>query len=161
MSTGYVTFLSVMGARTLVVFVALLAALRFAGKRHLGQMNVYDLAMIMAMANAVQNAMTRGSGNLSVGLVSSGVLLVVSYGLARLFVRLPTLEERLVGSPTLLVSEGKILRDRLRREHITEDELMAVLRSHGLADPRDVKMAILEVDGTLSVVPKANRKQGR
>jgi uncharacterized membrane protein YcaP (DUF421 family) len=59
-----------------------------------------------------------------------------------------------VGTPTVVLNDGKIIHSKLRKELITEDELMAALRAHGLCDPSDAEMAVLEVDGTLSIVPK-------
>jgi uncharacterized membrane protein YcaP (DUF421 family) len=147
-------FLSTIAARTAIVLLVLIGGLRLLGKRQIGQMNIYDLAMIMALANAVQNAMTNGKGDLGVGLVSAGTLLGIGALLTLVFVRLPKLEERLVGTPTLIVNDGKILPDRMRRECVTQDELMQVLREHGLTDIREVLLATLEVDGTISIVPK-------
>src|SRR5262249_30937521 len=129
--------------------------LRALGKRQVGQMNIYDLALIMALANSVQNAMTSGKGDLSVGLVSAGTLLVIGWAISMLFIRMPKLEERLIGTPTVLIHEGHIEHEHLRREHIAMEELLAVVRQHGLPDPRDVKLAVLEVDGSISIVPKA------
>jgi uncharacterized membrane protein YcaP (DUF421 family) len=140
--------------RTAVVLLWVVGGLRLLGKRQLGQLNVYDLAMVMAVANGVQNAMTAGRGELAVGLVSAGTLLLVGRVFVWLFVRLPRLEERLVGVPTILVNDGHLLSENMRRECISEAELCAAARIHGLTDPRDAKLIVLEVDGTLSVVPK-------
>jgi uncharacterized membrane protein YcaP (DUF421 family) len=147
-------FLSTIAARTAIVMFILIGGLRLLGKRQIGQMNIYDLAMVMALANAVQNAMTNGSGNLMVGIVSSGTLLLLGTLLTLIFVRLPKLEDRLVGTPTLLINDGQLLHDRMRRECITEAQLMQVMRAHGLMDPHEVMIAMLEVDGTISIVPK-------
>lgn len=154
MSHAFTYFLSLIAARSVVVLLALIAGLRFLGKRQLGQMNIYDLALIMALANSIQNAMTHGNGNLSVGLVSAGSLLLVSWALTLLVVRLPKLETRLVGTPTVLLNDGHIQEDAMRRECVTQEELSAVLRQHGLTDPREAMLAVLEVDGSISIVPK-------
>lgn len=154
MSHAFLFFLTTIGARTAIVALTLIAGLRFLGKRQLGQMNIYDLAMVMALANAVQNAMTNGNGNLSVGIVSSGTLFLVGWALTLLFVRLPKLEERIVGTPTLLIHEGQLVPDALRRECVTQEQIHSILRQHGLSDIRQVLLAMLEVDGTISIVPK-------
>lgn len=154
MTRAFVWFLSLISARTAIVLLFLIVGLRVLGKRQIGQMNIYDLALVMALANAVQNAITAGKGDLSVGIVSAGTLLLIGAALTLVFVRLPRLEERLVGTPTLLINDGHLLRDRLRRERVTEEEVMAALRRHGLTDPGEALMAVLEVDGTISVVPK-------
>jgi uncharacterized membrane protein YcaP (DUF421 family) len=147
-------FLSVIAARTAIILIFLIAALRLLGKRQTGGMNVFDLVLILAIANAVQNAMTEGSGRLAVGLVSAGTLLFLGRVLGLMFLRRPSVEARLVGSPTILVSNGRLDEAALQREAVTQDELLAALRQYGLADLSDVKLAVLEVDGTLSVIPK-------
>lgn len=141
-------------AKTAVVFIVLFALFRVLGKRQLAQMNVYDLALIMALANAVQNAMTAGQGDLRVGIASSSTLLVLSYVLTRLFVRSQKLEKLLVGTPTVIVNRGKVLKQKMRRELVTEDELLEALHQHGLTRPEQAKVVVLEVDGSLSVIPQ-------
>lgn len=146
--------LSIYAAKSAVVLILLFLAFRLLGKRQVGQLNIYDLALIMALANAVQNAMTAGKGDLGVGIVSSGTLLLIGYVLVRLFARSKKAERLLVGMPTVIVNRGQVLRHRMRRERITLDELLAAIRQHGLQSPNQVKMAVLEVDGSISIVPK-------
>ena len=143
---------SALAVRTFIVFVYLIVGLRLLGKRNLGQMQIYDLAMIMAVANGVQNAMTNGSGLLAGGLASASTLLISGWALNRFFTKMPRLESRLVGHPTLLVNNGQLVKDHMRRERISTDMLMAAVRQHGLCHLSQVKMAILEVDGSLSIV---------
>ena len=154
MSSASLWLMSTIAARTLIVLLFIIVGLRLLGKRQIGQMNIYDLAMIMALANSVQNAMTSGKGNLVVGIASSGTLLVVGWAITLLFVRLPKLEAHVVGTPTLLINDGQILEEPLRREQVTHDNLMTVLRQHGLTEASQAMMAVLEVDGAISVVPK-------
>jgi len=146
--------LSVLGAKRFVVLIFLLASFRIMGKREIAQFNIYDLAMVMAVANAVQNAMTGGRGELVVGFVTAGTLLLGAWLLTQLFWHAPTLEKRILGTPTVLVLNGVVLQDRMRRERISKDELAAALRQHGLREPAQAKMAILEIDGSISIVPK-------
>lgn len=143
----------IFGARAAVVMIFLFVAFRLLGKRMAAQMNIYDLAMLMALSNAVQNAMTGGRGDLPVGLCASAAVILLAYAMTRLFVRIPSLEERVVGNPTLVVHDGVLLKDRLRRERLTENELMEAIRQHGLTSASEVLMAVFEVDGSISVVP--------
>ncbi len=159
MSPAFLRFLSLIAARTAIILIILVVGLRLLGKRQIGQMNIYDLAMIMALANSVQNAMTGGKGHLSVGIVSAGTLLVIGWALSLIFVRLPKLEERIVGMPTLMVNDGHFLEDRMRREHVTESQIYMAMRQHGIGDVREVLMAVLEVDGSISIVPKVANHQ--
>lgn len=154
MNLQHLPFLAAIATRTAIVLIWLFLGLRIMGKRQVGQMNVYDLALLMALANAVQNAMTSGKGDLSVGIVSAGTLLGMGWLASRLFIRLPNLEERVVGTPTVLLHDGHIERENMRREHLSDRELMAALRQTGLPDPNEVKLAVLEVDGSISVVPR-------
>jgi uncharacterized membrane protein YcaP (DUF421 family) len=155
MTPAFLWFLSTIWARTGIVLVFLVVGLRLLGKRQIGQMNIYDLAMIIALANAVQNAMTGGKGDLSVGIVSAGTLILIGWGLSLVFVRVPRLEPRVVGEPTLLINDGHILWVRMHKERVTEATLMTSVRKHGLSDVHQVMMAVLEVDGEISIVPKS------
>jgi uncharacterized membrane protein YcaP (DUF421 family) len=154
MTPAYARFLLVIAVRSAVVLLFLIAGLRVMGKRQIGQMNIFDLVLVMALANAVQNAMTMGKGELAVGIVSAGILILIGRILTAVFLRRPRLEERWVGTPTVIISDGQLHRDHMRREHITEDEVMAALREHGVCDPLDARLVVLEVDGTLSVVSR-------
>jgi uncharacterized membrane protein YcaP (DUF421 family) len=146
--------LEVQAIKTLIVFVFLIGGFRFLGKREAAQMNVYDLVMLMALANAVQNAMTGGLGNLGIGIVTSSTVIVAAWAISRLFRRLPGLESRFVGSPVLLAHDGKVLQPHLRRQRVTTSELTEACRQHGIEDPSDCAMAVLEVDGSISIIPK-------
>lgn len=142
------------GIRAAAVMAVLFIAFRLLGKRAAAQLNLYDLAMIMAVSNAVQNAMTGGRGELPIGFYCSTAVILLAWALTRLFVRYPGLEERVVGHPTVLINQGVVLKNRLRREQVTEDELEAAIRAHGLTSPAQVMLAVFEVDGSISVVPK-------
>ena len=144
----------VQAIKSVIVVVLLTIGFRLSGKREAGQLNVYDLAMLMALANAVQNAMTGGLGNLPIGLATSTTIVVCAWALSRLLVRRPSLEQRVVGSPTLLVHDGKPIPLALRRQRVSRAELDEACRQHGLEGPSDALLAVLEVDGSISVVPK-------
>jgi len=149
---AFLYFLSLLAARTTVVFLFIVLGLRLLGKRQIGAMNIYDLALIMALANAVQNAMTGGKGDLWVGLVCATTLLLVGRLMVMVFIRLPRVEQAICGTPTIIINNGRINEARMRREGITEAQLLTALRRHGLTTPRQAKLAVLEVDGTLSIV---------
>jgi uncharacterized membrane protein YcaP (DUF421 family) len=153
MPTDGPRFLAAIAARTLIVLLALVIGLRVLGKRQTAQFNIYDLGLIMLLANAVQNAMTNGDGHLLTGVVSAGTLLTAGWVVSRAFQRLPTLEQRIAGASTLLLSNGQFIASNLRRENVTKDQVLAAMRQHGLCDLGDVRMAVLEVDGSISVVP--------
>jgi uncharacterized membrane protein YcaP (DUF421 family) len=151
-STSWWVLPATTATRTVVVVLVVIVGLRLLGKRQMGSLNIYDLAMIMLLANAVQNAMTEGSGRLSAGMASAAALFVFSGVMALTFARSSRVERRVIGGPTLLVYEGHLLPERLRRQGVTKDELMEAVREHGLDALSDVLTATLEVDGSISVI---------
>ena len=139
--------------RTAGVYVVILIGLRLAGKREIGQMTVFDLVVVLLLANAVQNAMVGPDTSLTGGLLAAVVLLLLNALVARLRLRWPVLRRIVEGSPTLLVLHGEVIADHLRREGLDQDTLEAALREHGVADLSGVEMAVLEIDGSIRVVP--------
>jgi uncharacterized membrane protein YcaP (DUF421 family) len=140
-------------ARAAIVYVAVLVGLRLGGKREIGQMTVFDLVVILLIANAVQNAMTGSDVSVTGGLVAAGVLLTLNYALGVVRERVPFLRRAVEGDPTLLVSNGKFIEGNLRREGIDADLVMMAIREHGVGNLKEVEMAVLETDGSISVVP--------
>ena len=140
-------------ARAAIVYGAVLVGLRLGGKREIGQMTVFDLVVILLIANAVQNAMTGPDVSVTGGLVAAGVLLTLNYALGVARERVPFLRKAVEGEPTLLVNGGKFIERNLRREGIDKDLVMMAMREHGVAELKDVKLAVLETDGSISVVP--------
>ncbi len=153
MTPAYLWFLSLISARTFIVAMFLGLGLRIVGKRQIGQINIYDLALIIALANAVQNAMTNGRGDLTVGIASASTLFFIGWALTLLFVKSPKLERQFIGTPSVLVLNGQMIHDRLRKECISSEQIMTALRQHGLSTLDQVHMVVLEVDGALSVIP--------
>jgi len=148
-----VWFLSTIAARTAVVMIALIVGIRLFGKREMTGMNLFDLVLVLTLANAVQNAMTVGSGWIGVGIVSAGTLLLTNGALGRLFVDRPAIEARFVGAPIVIVRNGELQLEPMRRQGITPDEVLAAARGYGLVRLNQVRLAVLETDGSLSIVP--------
>jgi uncharacterized membrane protein YcaP (DUF421 family) len=145
--------------RTVVVYLALAVGLRVAGKRELGQMTSFDLVLVLVISNAVQNAMVGPDTSLIGGLAAAGVLLGLNAAVDRVRLRWPQLNRQLVGQPTLLVVRGEFLDANLRREGLERDEVVMAMREHGFSDLANVEMAMLEVDGTISIVPAESGSQ--
>jgi uncharacterized membrane protein YcaP (DUF421 family) len=139
--------------RTVAVYAVILIGLRLAGKRELGQMTVFDLVVLLLIANAVQNAMVGPDTSLMGGLLAAVILLLLNAMIARLRLRSPMLRRLVEGTPTLLVLRGEPIPDHLKREGIDQETLEAALREHGVENLSDVEMAVLEIDGSISVVP--------
>lgn len=139
--------------RTVVIYLVLLVGLRLAGKREIGQMTVFDLIVLLLIANAVQNAMVGPDTSLLGGVLAAIVLIALNALVARLSLRFPRLRRLVEGEPTLIVLHGKTIKPNLRREGLDEEILAAALREHGLSELKEVEMAVLETDGTISVIP--------
>ncbi len=135
--------------RVAVVYLVLLLFLRLSGKKVLGQMTPLDLLTLLLLSNVVQNAMIGPDNSLVGGVLGAGLLLLLDRALSR-----SRLRRSLMGEPVLLVHEGRPVWEHLRREGVELEELMAALREHGVARLEDVLEAVLEVDGTISVVAK-------
>ncbi len=136
--------------RTTVVYYVLLALLRLTGTRQLGQMSVFDLVLLLIIANAVQNAMVGPDTSLAGGLVAAGVLVGWHAVMLRLSNR--GVAKLLAGEGIMLVHHGKTLATHLARAGLTRDELLQALREHGVASIEDVMLAVLEPDGSVSVI---------
>ncbi len=149
--------LSAIAVRTAIVLVTLFVGFRVAGTRHVGEMSLHDILLVLLAANAVQNAMTSGDGHLAVALVSAATLLLLGWVVAA------ALEHRRLmktvnPTPRILVHDGRVIPGNLRRAQVTHEQLMAAIRSQGLVRPSDVRIAVLEMNGAISVVPR--QRQG-
>jgi uncharacterized membrane protein YcaP (DUF421 family) len=139
--------------RTVMVFVAVFVGLRLMGKREMGQMTVFDLVVIILIANAVQNAMVGPDTSLVGGLLAAGVLLVVDWGISSLRLRGARWGWLLQGTPTVLVEDGEFIQTHLRREALDREDVEMAVREHGVESVASVKLAVLETDGSISIVP--------
>lgn len=137
--------------RSILVYFFLLVALRLGGKRELGQMNGFDLVVLLMLSNAVQNAIIGTDNSVLGGMIGASALLVTNYFVVRLAYRIPKVQRLVEGKPTLLVSNGQIIAENLIAEVITETELQISLRRQGFDRLSEVKAAILETSGTLTV----------
>jgi len=147
--------------RTAVIYGALLLALRLAGKRHAGQLSPHDFVLILLVSNAVQNAMVGKNDTVHGGLAAAATLIVLNTLISRFVLRHERVNRFLSGQPTLLVHNGHVIDDHLRREGIRRDELEAQIREHGFDGPEEVKTAIQECDGSISVIGFGNHREHR
>ncbi len=144
----------VIAGKTAVIYIAMILGLRLLGKRELGQLSVYDLVLIIVISNSVQNAMVGNDSTLLGGLVAALTLLIMNRVFTWLMVQNGTVRKWLEGDPTLIVWDGKLLKAQMQKEGITSMHVLAAMREHGIGDLDKVQMAVLEVDGSISIVPK-------
>jgi len=140
--------------RTFVVYVVLIGGLRIFGKRELGQMTPFDLVVILTVSNAVQNAMIGSDVTVTGAIVSVVTLLFTNWLFNELGFRSTGFRNVFMGQPRLLVHNGQVLQDNLRREGLDEDDLIMAAREHGFDKIADIGEAMLELDGTISIIPK-------
>ena len=151
MLTSWHTLLEI-ALRTTVIYVLVLLGIRLTGKREVGQMTPFDLTLLLLLSNSVQNAMTGPDTSLLGGAVAASILLLLNYLLAELSGLNRRFRRAVEGSPTLLVHNGQPIIAHLDKEHVSQDELTRALREHGCNDVNDVALAVLEVDGAISVL---------
>jgi uncharacterized membrane protein YcaP (DUF421 family) len=120
-------------------------------------MTPFDLVVILLIANALQNAMAGPDTSVTGGLLAATVLLVLNLALARFRRRLPWLRRVAEGEPVLLVTQGRVLQERLERLGLDEADLAQAAREHGIDGLSEVQQAVLEVDGTISIVPMTSK----
>lgn len=148
--------LAEMAVRGTLVYFALFLMLRILPRRELGSMGPADLLMIVLIADAAQNAMGAEYRSVTEGVVLVATILFWSWALDWLDYRFPELQ--LIGAtPIALIRNGRLVRRNLRKQRITEEELMGQLRQHGVSTIAEVNQAQVEGDGRLSVVRRRQR----
>lgn len=144
---------------TFVIYVFIVVAIRLFGKKELAQLSVVDMVFILLISNAVQNAMVGPDSTLSGGLVAASTLFIVNYAMKYLQYRFPRFGKVVEGDATMLIYKGEILDSHLKKAKITLDELMEAVREHGVGTVKEVDLAILEVDGNISVLSNSYQKK--
>jgi uncharacterized membrane protein YcaP (DUF421 family) len=144
--------------RCALIDTVLLAALRIFGKREIGQFTLYDLVLILLVANAVQPAMTGPDNSVTGGLIIIGVLVLINSGISQLD-RIDFFHRILAPRPRIIIRDGKFVDAALGREGIDKEECDMAIREHGVGDVKDVRLGMLEPDGTISIVPMDDQAQ--
>jgi uncharacterized membrane protein YcaP (DUF421 family) len=138
--------------RSVVVYGFLLALLRITGKRQVGQLAPFDLVLLLVLSNAVQNSMNAGDNSLVGGLISAATLVGVNLVVGFATYRSKKLEAIIEGRPQVLIHNGKLFKEVMARARLTHHELNASLRQSGCSCIEEVHSAILENNGSISVV---------
>ena len=137
--------------RPVIVYVCLILFLRLFGKRELAQLNPFDLVVLLSLSNTVQNAIIGDDNTVSGGIIGAFSLLTVNWVLMRVLYKLPKLNKALEGSETVLVRNGVIDHEAMRKETMTELELLEVLHKQGLGSVAEVAKCVLEPNGNFYV----------
>ena len=138
--------------RSAIVYGFLLVLLRLTGKRQIGQLAPFDLVLLLVLSNAVQNSMNGGDNSLVGGLVSAVTLVGLNYAIGYATFRSKALEGLIEGRPMVIIHNGRVFEDVRRRAKLTHHELNAALRAAGCECAEEVQAAILENNGSISVL---------
>jgi uncharacterized membrane protein YcaP (DUF421 family) len=140
--------------RSAVVYVFLLILLRMSGKRQIGQLAPFDLVLLLVLSNAVQNAMNGGDNSVLGGLVSAFTLVALNSVVAFVTARSKRAEALIEGHPLVLIHNGKLYDRMMDQAKITRHELNSALRQAGCSCVEEVHYAVLENNGSISVVAR-------
>ena len=140
--------------RSFLIYAVFFVGLRLFGKRELGQFTVYDLVLVLLVANALQPAITGPDNSVTGGVIIIAVLLLINRGVAMLRSYWPAFDRLVEPPPTVVCQDGKVLQKNLEKEGLSVNDVEMALREHGVDTVGDCKLAVLENDGSISVVSK-------
>jgi uncharacterized membrane protein YcaP (DUF421 family) len=144
-------------ARGVVMYFFLLVLFRIAGRRTLGQMTNFDLVLLLIISEATQNAMLGNDFSVTNGILVILTLVGIDIGLSLLKQRFPQVERHLEGLPLVLVDRGRPLKDLMCKARIDEQDILSSAREkHGLERMEQIKYAVLEAHGEISIIPKTD-----
>lgn len=138
--------------RSISVYLFMVIALRIFGKKELSQLNTADVILILLISNSVQNAMVGSNSTLLGGIIAALALFVINFIFKRIMLKSKFIKDIVQDKPEILIHNGKIEFKTLSRLGITSDELQEAMREHGIERFKDVKLAMFEIDGNISVI---------
>jgi len=138
--------------QTLVIFVFLILALRVIGRQVMAQLTLIGYLVIALLGSAVESSLYAGSASLAAGLAAAATILVADKALSALTQRSSRLRALLIGSPIVLVHDGQVVPEHLRRSRLSYNDLMSAVRLRGYDRLDKLRYVVLEVDGSVSVI---------
>lgn len=140
--------------RAIVIYGVLLAVFRVTGKRSVGQLTTFDFVLLLIISEAIQNGLVGESYSITNALVLVLAIVGIDLGLSLVKARWVTMQKFIEGVPVILVDEGRPLRERMRKERVDEQDVLTAARErHGLERMDQVKYAVLERSGGISIIP--------
>jgi uncharacterized membrane protein YcaP (DUF421 family) len=139
--------------RPVIVYLVLVVLLRLFGKRELAQLNPFDLVVLLSLSNTVQNAIIGDDNSISGGVIGAISLLTINWIVVRILYNSPKLTHMIEGSSTELVCNGTINQQALKKESLTEEELLEAIHRQGFERLDQVGSCVLEPNGTFLVEP--------
>ena len=148
-------FLIVAGSSA-AVYIFLILAIRLFGKKEFSQLSVFDIVFILLISNAVQNSMIAANFSFWGGVVSAITLFAVNYIFKNVIYKIPKISEWVQGHPIMLIYDGKLIPENMEKAKVSLLELEEATREHGIKTTDDVDLAVLELDGSISIVAENN-----
>ena len=139
--------------RSIILYIAVLIALRVMGKGEIAEMNAFDLVITLLLSEVAAIPMQDNSIPIIYGISSITALVFIEILISYIALKSRTVSKILSGSPTVLINKSKLNYKQLKKERISIEELLESLRSQGYFNLKDVQYALLETDGNLSIVP--------
>ncbi len=139
--------------RPAIVYLALVVLLRVFGKRELAQLNPFDLVVLLSLSNTVQNAIIGDDNSVTGGIIGALGLLAINWLVVRVLFRSPRLTRMMEGRATVLVRNGQVDKQALRRESLSQEELVEVVHRQGFEGIHQVHRCELEPNGTFYIEP--------
>ncbi len=143
--------------RAAAIFFFAMIVMRFWGKKHLSELNPFDLVLMLIMSESLQNALVDNDKSIAAGMVSMGTLVLLNVVLNKIIFHSRKAEKIFEGTPRILIKGGKIDEKMLKQESMTMQELHAALRQQGVMEPGDVEWGIIEPNGKFSVIKKQEK----
>ena len=140
--------------RPVVVYAFLVVGLRLSGKRELVQLNPFDLVVLLTLSNTVQNAIIGDDNSVLGGIIGATSLLVTNYLVVRFLYDHHKLDQVIEGRADVLIEDGKVRTQHLRKELITMPQLQAAAHKQGFASLSEVEQCVLEPGGTMTFIGK-------
>jgi uncharacterized membrane protein YcaP (DUF421 family) len=137
-------------------YAALVCLLRVSGKRTLSKLNAFDLVVTVALGSTLATVLLSKDVALAEGVLAFALLIGMQFVVAWLSVRFRAVDRLVKSEPRLLFYRGEFLHDAMRRERVTEGEVLAAVREQGVAAIEDVEAVVLETASTISVLPKSD-----
>lgn len=138
--------------RSVAVYFFMIIALRIFGKKELSQLNTADVILILLISNSVQNAMVGANTSLYGGIIAAFSLFLINYIFKKVMLKSKFIKELVQDKPEILIHNGKIEFKTLARLGITSEELEEAMREHGIEYYKNVKLAMFEIDGNISII---------
>lgn len=138
----------------LAIYAFLLITFSLAGKRTMAEMDTFDMVTLLIISEATQNALTHQNDSLGYAFLVILTLVGCSFFMAWLKARRPHIEQVIQGGPLIIVENGHLLEDRMKRAYVDEQDILSSARSAQVERIDQIKYAILETSGGISVIPK-------